>query len=191
MDHFSKVFIEFVTILLLFYVLVFRPRGMWDLSSLTRDRTRTPCIGRQSLNHWTTREVPPPQNFKNQMELLKRFNSWTFHIKIQISGFSWKTWIYMPKNWTAATCCGSSLLTKSMWSRPIPLPHPLKPLTHIYVSDSWYLWPTLLTCWAAIAVVFIRQHLYWPRMFSGVMGFVYLWTFSHSKSQWDPPWCLC
>ena len=32
-----KVFIEFVTILLLFHVLVFWPRGMWDLSSLTRD----------------------------------------------------------------------------------------------------------------------------------------------------------
>ena len=32
---------------------------MWDLSSLSRDRTRTPCIGRRSLNHWTAREVPP------------------------------------------------------------------------------------------------------------------------------------
>ena len=32
-----KVFIEFVTVLLLFYVLVFWLRGMWDLSSLTRD----------------------------------------------------------------------------------------------------------------------------------------------------------
>ena len=53
-----KVFIEFVTILLLFYVLVFWPRGMWDLSSLTRDRTCTPCIERQSLNPWTAREVP-------------------------------------------------------------------------------------------------------------------------------------
>ena len=31
---------------------------MWHLSSLTRDQTDTPCIGRQSLNHWTTREVP-------------------------------------------------------------------------------------------------------------------------------------
>ena len=41
-----KVFIEFITILLLFYVLVFWPQGMWDLSSLTRDRTHTPCIGR-------------------------------------------------------------------------------------------------------------------------------------------------
>ena len=53
-----KVFIEFVTILLLFYVLVFWPRGTWDLSSSTRDRTHTPCIGRWSLNHQTAREVP-------------------------------------------------------------------------------------------------------------------------------------
>ena len=53
-----KVFIEFVTILLLVYVLVFWSRGMWDLSSLTRHRTYTLCIGRRSLNHWTAREVP-------------------------------------------------------------------------------------------------------------------------------------
>ena len=52
------VFIEFVTILLLLYVLVFWPRGMRDLSSLTRDLTSTLCIGRWSLNHWTAREVP-------------------------------------------------------------------------------------------------------------------------------------
>ena len=31
--------------------------GMWDLSSPTRDRTHTICIGRWSLNHWTTSEV--------------------------------------------------------------------------------------------------------------------------------------
>ena len=29
-----------------------------NLSSLTRDWTRVPCIGRQILYHWTTREVP-------------------------------------------------------------------------------------------------------------------------------------
>ena len=34
---FFKVFIEFVTILFLFYVLDFWLRGMWDLSFLTRD----------------------------------------------------------------------------------------------------------------------------------------------------------
>ena len=50
--------IEFVTVLLLFYVLVVWLQGMWDLSSLTRDPTCTPCPGRQGLNHWTAREVP-------------------------------------------------------------------------------------------------------------------------------------
>ena len=36
---------------------IFWPPGMWDLSSPTRDRTHSPCIGR-SLNHWITRKVP-------------------------------------------------------------------------------------------------------------------------------------
>ena len=31
---------------------------MWDLSSMTKDRTHVPCIVRQILYHWTTREVP-------------------------------------------------------------------------------------------------------------------------------------
>ena len=30
----------------------------WDLCSLIRDRTHLLCVGRQILNHWTTREVP-------------------------------------------------------------------------------------------------------------------------------------
>ena len=57
-DHFLKIFIKFVTILLLLYVLLFWLQGMWALGSLTRDWACTPCIGRQSLNHWTAREVP-------------------------------------------------------------------------------------------------------------------------------------
>ena len=40
----------------LFYFVL--PQGMWDLSSRARDQTCTPCIGRQSLIHWTSREVP-------------------------------------------------------------------------------------------------------------------------------------
>ena len=46
-DHFFKVFIEFVTILLLYFMFwFFWPQGMWDLSSLTRDRTCIPCTRR-------------------------------------------------------------------------------------------------------------------------------------------------
>ena len=58
LPFFFKVLIECITILLLFYVLFFWPRGIWDLSSLIRDLTHIPCIGRQSLNHWATKEVP-------------------------------------------------------------------------------------------------------------------------------------
>ena len=53
-----KVFIEFVTVLFLFSVLVSWLQGVWDLSCPTRDGTHTLCIGRLSLNHWTTRETP-------------------------------------------------------------------------------------------------------------------------------------
>ena len=31
---------------------------MWDLISLTRDQTGTPCIGRRSFNNWIAKEVP-------------------------------------------------------------------------------------------------------------------------------------
>ena len=54
---FLKVFIEFVTILLLFYVLGFWLPDMWEICSPTRDWICTPYVGRWSLNHWTTREV--------------------------------------------------------------------------------------------------------------------------------------
>ena len=58
MQTIFKVFIKFVTILLLFYVLVFWPQGMWNLNSPTRDQTHTPCVGRRNLNHWTAQDVP-------------------------------------------------------------------------------------------------------------------------------------
>ena len=35
----------------------------WDFSMLTRDQTNAICIGRQSLNHWTTREISQTTNF--------------------------------------------------------------------------------------------------------------------------------
>ena len=60
--HFFKICwcgsLEFVKTFLLLYGLVFWPRGMWDLSFPTMDRTHTPCIRKWSLNHWTTRKVP-------------------------------------------------------------------------------------------------------------------------------------
>ena len=59
--------------------------GPEDLSSLTRDQTCTPCIGRESLNHWTAREVP-------QIAIFKKTRKWTFgsvSAVIAFSGFNW------------------------------------------------------------------------------------------------------
>ena len=55
--------------LLLFYVLIFWTWGMWDLTSLTRDRPHIPCIRKQSLSHWTTREVSPIALVTNRQKL--------------------------------------------------------------------------------------------------------------------------
>ena len=41
-----NIFIEFVTKLLLFHVLVFWPQAMWDLNSPTRDQTHSPLVER-------------------------------------------------------------------------------------------------------------------------------------------------
>ena len=38
----------------------FTPRGMWELSSQTREPAGTPYSGRWSRNHWTTRMPPCP-----------------------------------------------------------------------------------------------------------------------------------
>ena len=44
------------------------PCGMWDLSFLTRHQTCIPCIARQILNHWTTREVQSTHTFMNDFK---------------------------------------------------------------------------------------------------------------------------
>ena len=55
------------------------PRSIWDLSSLTRDRTCVPCIGRRILHHWTTGEVPKV-DFKTQSIIR---NKEGYYIKIK------------------------------------------------------------------------------------------------------------
>ena len=52
-----KIFIEFVSTLFPFYVLVSWPQGMWDPRFPSRDGTSTPYTGRQCPNHWAPRSV--------------------------------------------------------------------------------------------------------------------------------------
>ena len=58
----------FVTALLLFLCFCSCFFGMWVLSSPTRDQTHTPCIERQSLNHWMAKEVPSGWALKENVE---------------------------------------------------------------------------------------------------------------------------
>lgn len=55
---FLKSLLNFITMLLLFYVLCFWPWGIWDCNSPTRDWICSPWIGTQSLNHRTNRQAP-------------------------------------------------------------------------------------------------------------------------------------
>ena len=106
----KKIFIEFVTILSLFYVLFFGMRSMWDLSFLTRGRTHTPCIGRQSLNYWTTRKVPNIPVFVYLFiswwtfvlfPLWGYYNNMTLNIHLQVfTGTLFSILLICTKEWT-------------------------------------------------------------------------------------------
>ena len=41
-----------------YHIWAWLPCGIWGLSSLIRDQTQSPCIGKQTLKPWNTREVP-------------------------------------------------------------------------------------------------------------------------------------
>ena len=64
-------------------------RGMWDLSSPTRDQTHTPCVRRWGLHHWTSREVRGNLNFHFALEPsnyvagpeLRRWWSWMIKMR--------------------------------------------------------------------------------------------------------------
>ena len=67
---------------------------MWDLSSSTRDQTRTPCIGRRSPNYWTAREVP--------VLLFRRLSGVLRWVSVGICWLPWQSFCY-PCTFARAT----------------------------------------------------------------------------------------
>ena len=103
------VLIEFVTILLLFYLWFLGCEACGKLSSPTRDWTRTPCIGRWSPNHWTTGEVF--LGFKKCLSRWHRGCSWqhsgpTMHL-CSNNDVKNKKWLLL---WPFILPCNSKLL---------------------------------------------------------------------------------
>ena len=80
-------------------------RGTWDLSSLSRNQTPTPCIARQVLNHWATREVPRPA-----LSYLSRLNSGAPSLESPLHQPAWDAhpYIPMPAQNRGAACLGKT-----------------------------------------------------------------------------------
>ena len=72
-----------------FNLFIFWPHGTWNLSSPTRDWTRTPSLEVWSLNHWTTREVLFCFFFPGMIGLF--FSFWTFYF---VFGYSQLTMLW-------------------------------------------------------------------------------------------------
>ena len=99
------------------FVLLLWPRGMWDLSSPTRDQTHTPCIGRGSLSYSTVREVPWI------FFLFFKPLSWHHSRDDQCPLFPHPLWLHIPR-WTQLLLGLYRLYVQSL-SPPICLPYSL------------------------------------------------------------------
>ena len=106
---FSKSFTEFVTILLLFHVLVFWPWAMWDLSSPTRDRNHTPCIGRG----------PPGKFLDHQGSSLKLYLKHSGHNPAESRSSLEGHCSRMYRSWNGQNAWQSGVCS---WWRVIPAP---------------------------------------------------------------------
>ena len=94
-----------------FIYLLATPRSIWDLSSSTRDWTRVrssgtciPCIGKQILNHWTTREVLPPCFFKLKSEHMRQL--WLrWHVELLLLRSGLVTLLHLSSSFCLSLWC--------------------------------------------------------------------------------------
>ena len=158
--------------MLLFYVLIFWLQGMWDLSSPTRGETCIPCTGKQSLNHWTAREVP-------HVIILDSFKiywkSWP------LSSLIWQfqrsfppshlgpliSWLYFRRYWN--NNCIILIKFQVLWPPPLHLQLALsRTPTPTGLGLNWDLHPSTLP----LLLCPLSSHLY----------------FSYSKHSFHGPW---
>ena len=105
--------------------------SMRVLSSLTRDWTCTPCMGRWSLNHWATREAPPRRLYFFKFI----YFNWRL-ITLQHGCFCHTfTWISH-----GCTCVPHPEPPSHLPPHPIPQGHPSQGTNPEHpVSCTWYL----------------------------------------------------
>ena len=162
-----KVFIEFVKYCFYFMFWFFWPWGMQDLSSLTRDRTHTPVIGRQSLNQWTSREV-----LGTHLNKADRIFS-TFSFPGPITTLKWVSLVPEADQdvWT--------MLQQGVKLPCSPIKDKLLTLYH-------------LPCWLEVEIsYFPGEKLYTNTRYYGFSsGHVWMWELDYKESLMQKNWCF-
>ena len=125
---------------------------MWDLTSPTRDQTCVPCIARQILNHWTTREVPSQGAFNRYLVIFQPLSG--IHLFV------------IP--WTAA--CRAPLSFTISWSllRFMSIESVLLS-NHLILCCPLLLWPSVfpsIRVFSSELALRIRWPKYWSFSFS-------------------------
>ena len=133
--------------------------GTWDLSSPARDWTGVPCIGKQFLNHWTTREVPVTVDL---------FIFAAQKVKLSSPGVRWHVWtpllpLYSAAQWgycllnvqfhhwyeISSLSCTESLYGESR-----------EPLSRFYVFCMGVCW--IMHQNHTVLIINSLQHVLWP-----------------------------
>ena len=100
-------------------------------SSKTRDGTHVPCIGRQILNHWTTREI----------QIIIIFNCKRF-LNIEKNIFKMDNWISLVVQWLRICLPMQETQVPSLVQEDLTYCRTTKSMYHNYWS-LWALEPTL------------------------------------------------
>ena len=93
---------------------------MWDLSFLTRDQTRVPCIGRRILSYWTTREVPSKEFFLSFSFFSSDQTALSHSFIANFNLFFWKVaacalYSVFALNWFAKACYVKDFGLRTLW----------------------------------------------------------------------------
>ena len=113
---------------------------MWDLSSLIRDQTHVRCVGRQILNHWTTREV------WHHIKYLPKVT----RLQSDRTGFNLTLLYYTPGASQGGTqfssvswSCLTSLQPHGLQHTRLPCPSPTPGVCSNSWPSSWWCHPTI------------------------------------------------
>ena len=103
---------------------------MWNLSAPTRDWAHIPCIARQIVNHWTTREVLPKEFLYETMNMFK-WPLWQVKPLFSLGGLSYIFYVFFT---SSSAPHSSTLAWKIPWMEE---PGRLQSMGSLRVGHDW------------------------------------------------------